>query len=89
MSRWEMSAGFAKHPAELNPPGCTVRPKADEPARRGAACSQATCERPPSVTGDISPGVTRGGQRQAAEGQSSPKNMYLYAHVCIFGVFII
>jgi len=79
--RGEMSAGFAGHPAAPSPPGCTVRPKADE--RRGAACSRATSEWLSSVTRDISPGVTRGGQRQAAEGQSSPKNTHLRASVFV------
>ena len=79
--RGEMSAGFAGHPAAPSPPGCTVRPKADK--RRGAACSRATSEWLSSVTRDISPGVTRGGQQQAAEGQSSPKNTHLRASVFV------
>lgn len=82
MSHWEMSAGFAEHPTALSPPGCRAR-------ARGAARSRASRAWPPSVTGDISPGVTRGGQQQGAEGQRSPKNTSLPAHSCVFGFFSI
>lgn len=82
MSQWEMSAGFAEHPTALSPPGCRAR-------ARGAARSRASRARPSSVTGDISPGVTWGGQQQDVEGQRSPKNTSLPAHSCIFGFFSI
>lgn len=82
MSAWEMSAGFAEHPTALSPPGCQAR-------ARGAAGCRASRAWPLSVTGDISPGVTWGGQQQDVEGQCSPKNMSLPAHSCIFGFFSI
>lgn len=75
-----MSAGFAEHPTALSAPGC-------QSLARGAARSGASPPRPPSVTGDISPAVTWGGQQQDVEGQRSPKNTSLPAHSCIFGFF--